>query len=42
MEDLKKFPNLTEFYNILSTSFDHNGVEFVSSIEAKSFPFFAT
>eukprot|EP01015_Nassula_variabilis_P018191 TRINITY_DN2951_c0_g1_i5.p1 TRINITY_DN2951_c0_g1~~TRINITY_DN2951_c0_g1_i5.p1 ORF type:complete len:157 (+),score=17.43 TRINITY_DN2951_c0_g1_i5:75-545(+) len=42
MEDLKKYPHLTEFYNVLTTSVDKDGVEFVSTIEAKDFPFYGT
>eukprot|EP01156_Anaeramoeba_ignava_P006169 Anaeramoba_ignava/a347936_32.p1 GENE.a347936_32~~a347936_32.p1 ORF type:complete len:235 (-),score=44.63 a347936_32:133-837(-) len=34
------FPLLTDFYNILTTSYDLNHVEFVSSIEAKNYPIY--
>uniref|UniRef100_A0A8C5R1Y9 folate gamma-glutamyl hydrolase n=1 Tax=Leptobrachium leishanense TaxID=445787 RepID=A0A8C5R1Y9_9ANUR len=32
--------NLSSFYRILSTNFDRDGVEFVSSIEARNFPIY--
>mmetsp|Transcript_28012 Transcript_28012/g.75667 ORF Transcript_28012/g.75667 Transcript_28012/m.75667 type:complete len:381 (+) Transcript_28012:150-1292(+) len=38
----KKYPVLSEWYNILSTSKDRNGVEYVSTIEGKKYPFFGT
>ena len=34
--------NMTNFYNILSTSVDRNGIEFVSTMEGKHYPFFST
>ncbi len=34
--------NMKDFYNILSTSVDRNGTEFVSTMEGKRYPFFAT
>jgi gamma-glutamyl hydrolase len=34
--------NLTSFFNVLSTNLDRNGIEFISSIEAKKYPIFAT
>ncbi|KAF5835633.1 peptidase C26-domain-containing protein [Dunaliella salina] len=38
----KKYPLLSEWYNILSTSKDRNGIEYVSTIEGKKYPFFGT
>ena len=35
-------PKLANFYNILSTNKDRQGVEFVSSIEAKNYPIYGT
>lgn len=40
-EWLRKHSTLNDFYSILSTNFDRNGREFVSSIEAKRYPFYA-
>lgn len=34
--------NMTDFYDILSTSVDRNGIEFVSTMEGKHYPFFST
>jgi gamma-glutamyl hydrolase len=36
-----EYPKLTEFYNILSTNFDRQGVEFISAFEAKKYPIYA-
>ncbi|KAF6035212.1 GGH1 [Bugula neritina] len=33
-------PQLNQFYNVLTTNLDGNGVEYASTIEAKSYPFF--
>ena len=35
-----RFPVLSAWYNILSTSKDRNGTEYVSSMEGKKMPFF--
>ncbi|KAL4858871.1 Gamma-glutamyl hydrolase A [Chlorella vulgaris] len=37
-----KWPRLREQFNLVSTSKDRNGVEYVSSAEHKHYPFFAT
>lgn len=34
-----KFPVLKQWYNIVSTSKDRNGVEYVSTMEGKKYPF---
>jgi gamma-glutamyl hydrolase len=34
--------NMTDFYNVLSTSVDRNGIEFISTMEGKHYPFFVT
>lgn len=35
----QKWPILTEWYNVLSTTKDRNGIEYISTIEAKKYPF---
>jgi gamma-glutamyl hydrolase len=36
----EKYPILSEWYTIVSTSKDRNGTVYVSSMEGKKFPFF--
>ena len=38
----KENKNLSQFFNILSTNNDRNGIEFLSTIEAKKYPFYGT
>eukprot|EP00775_Hariotina_reticulata_P005931 gene5931-6171_t len=38
----ERWPILKEWYNILTTSKDRNGVEYVSTMEAKKYPFTGT
>lgn len=38
----KKWPILGEWFNILSTSKDRNGLEYISTVEAKKYPFTGT
>ena len=33
---------LKDFFNVITTNFDRNGVEFVSTMEAKEYPFYST
>ena len=33
---------LKDFFNVITTNFDRNGVEFVSTMEAKKYPFYST
>ena len=35
METFKNNPKLTEFFTVLSTNLDVNGVEFVSTVESE-------
>lgn len=35
-------PLLVDFFNVLSTNFDRDGIEFVSTMEGKVMPFYAT
>lgn len=35
----KRWPVLGQWYNILSTARDRKGVEYISTIEAKKYPF---
>jgi gamma-glutamyl hydrolase len=35
-----KWPVLKDFYTILTTTKDRNGTEYISTIEAKNYPFF--
>jgi len=35
-----RFPVLPQWYNILTTTVDRNGTEYVSSMEGKKMPFF--
>ena len=37
-----QFPLLAEWYRVLSTSKDRNGIEYISTIEGKKYPFFGT
>jgi gamma-glutamyl hydrolase len=36
------YPQLSSFYNVLSTNFDKSGNEFISTWEAYSFPIYGT
>jgi gamma-glutamyl hydrolase len=36
----EKYPILSEWYTIISTTKDRNGTEYVSSMEGKKMPFF--
>lgn len=38
----KKYPELQENFNLLTTAQDRNGVEYVSTAEHKTYPFYAT
>lgn len=38
----KQWPTLNETFDILTTTLDRKGVEYVSTIEHKEFPFFGT
>lgn len=38
----EQWPELKEWYNILSTTRDRNGVEYISTVEGKMYPFFGT
>ena len=42
VESFNNNKNMTEFYNVLSTSLDRNGIEFVATMEGKHYPFFST
>lgn len=35
----QKFPVLAEWFNVLTTAKDRNGQEYISTIEAKKYPF---
>jgi gamma-glutamyl hydrolase len=35
----ERWPILKKWYNILSTTLDRNGVEYISTIEGKKYPF---
>jgi gamma-glutamyl hydrolase len=35
----QRWPVLGSFYNVLSTSKDRNGLEYISTIEGKKYPF---
>ncbi len=35
----KRFPVLSEWYNVLSTTRDRNGTEYISTMEGKKYPF---
>jgi len=37
-----KYPILSQWYTIVSTTLDRNGTEYVSSMEGKKMPFFGT
>lgn len=39
---MKKYPIIQEFFDILSINSDKNGIQFISTIEAKNFPFYGT
>eukprot|EP00955_Chlamydomonas_euryale_P058226 357001-Chlamydomonas_euryale.AAC.18 len=38
----KKYPVLSDWYKILTTTKDRQGIEYISSMEAKKYPFFGT
>jgi gamma-glutamyl hydrolase len=38
----KRWPELAEWYSIVSTTKDRNGLEYISTIEGKKYPFFGT
>jgi hypothetical protein len=38
----KRWPILAEWYSVLSTTFDRKGVEYISTIEGKKYPFTGT
>jgi gamma-glutamyl hydrolase len=41
-DHLKDTPSLKQFFSVLSTNFDRQGVEFVSTIEAFKYPIFGS
>ena len=36
----KRWPTLDQWFNILTTTKDRNGIEYISTVEAKKYPFF--
>eukprot|EP00878_Enallax_costatus_P015279 GHUV01015998.1.p1 GENE.GHUV01015998.1~~GHUV01015998.1.p1 ORF type:complete len:381 (+),score=77.51 GHUV01015998.1:217-1359(+) len=38
----KRWPILDQWFNILTTTKDRNGIEYISTMEAKKYPFFGT
>ncbi|XP_074649016.1 gamma-glutamyl hydrolase-like isoform X3 [Tubulanus polymorphus] len=41
-ETYKQYPQLHDFFRVLSTNYDRKGVEFISTMEAISYPFYGT
>ncbi len=35
----ERFPDLSDWYSIISTTKDRNGIEYISTMEAKKYPF---
>jgi gamma-glutamyl hydrolase len=38
----RRYPALSEWYSILSTTKDRQGIEYVSTMQGKRYPFFGT
>ena len=40
-DNFTKLETLTDFWSVLSTNYDENGIQFISMMEAKHYPFWA-